>query len=147
MKIKQRWEGISSVMFLRNSTKIMVFGCMQLRFLQNLTAYGKVELRKAEKNKQRRGFRLVSILFDSAPSQGLIGDFKIAVESTSQHTVPWPLLLKFESSSPNNVVLRLEDILGLIFRVEQEKFKIDIFNCQKQGRAIILLIQTSVARV
>ena len=89
----------------------------------------------------------MSILFDSAPSQGLIGDFKIAVESTSQHTVPWPLLLKFESSSPNNVVLRLEDILGLIFRVEQEKFKIDIFNCQKQGRAIILLIQTSVARV
>jgi len=49
MKIKRQWEGISSVMFLRNSTKIMVFGCMQLRFLQNLTAYGKVELRKAEK--------------------------------------------------------------------------------------------------
>jgi len=27
----------------------MVFGCAQLGFLQNLTAYGKVELEKAEK--------------------------------------------------------------------------------------------------
>jgi len=27
----------------------MVFGCVQLRFLQNLTTYGKAELRKAEK--------------------------------------------------------------------------------------------------
>jgi len=78
----------------------------------------------------------VSILFDSASSQGLIGDFKIAVESMGQCTVSWPLSLKFESSSPDDVALRLEDILGLMFRVEQEKFKIDIFNCQKQGRAI-----------
>ena len=36
-------------MFLRNSTKIVVFGCAQLGFLQNLTAYGKAELGKAEK--------------------------------------------------------------------------------------------------
>jgi len=60
----------------------------------------------------------VSILFDSALSQGLIGDFKIAVESIGQCTVYWPLLLKFESSSPDNAALRLEDILSLIFRVE-----------------------------
>jgi len=78
----------------------------------------------------------VSILFDSVPSQGLIGDFKIPVESTGQCTVPWPLSLKFESSLPDDAALRLEDILGLIFRVEEEKFKIDIFNCQKQGRAV-----------
>ena len=49
MKIEQWWEEVSSVMFLRNSTKIMVFGCAQLGFLQNLTTYSKVELRKAEK--------------------------------------------------------------------------------------------------
>ena len=49
MKIKRQREGISSVMFLRNSTKIVVFGCAQLGFLQNLTAYGKAELGKAEK--------------------------------------------------------------------------------------------------
>ena len=84
--------------------------------------------------KRRRGFKLVSILFDSAPSQWLIGDFKIAVESMGQCTVPWPLLLKFESSSPDDVALRLEDILDLMFRAEQEKFKIDIFNCQKVTR-------------
>ena len=78
----------------------------------------------------------MSILFDSAPSQWLIGDFKIAVESTGQRTVPWPLSLKFESSLPDDAALRLEDILGLIFRVEQEKLEIDIFNCQKQRRAI-----------
>jgi len=36
-------------MFLRNLTKIVVFGCAQLRFLQNLTAYSKAELGKAEK--------------------------------------------------------------------------------------------------
>jgi len=45
-------------------------------------------------------------------------------------------LLKFESSSLDDTALRLEDILGLMFRVEQKKFKIDIFNYQKQGRAI-----------
>ena len=78
----------------------------------------------------------MGILFDSAPSQGLIGDFKIAVESTGQCTVLWPLSLKIESSSLDDTVLRLEDILGLMFRVKQEKFKIDIFNCQKQGRAV-----------
>ena len=76
----------------------------------------------------------MSILFDSAPSQGLIGDFKIAVESMGQYTVLWPLSLKFESSSLDNIALRLEDILDLMFRVEQEKFNIDIFNCQKVTR-------------
>jgi len=49
MKIKRRQEGISSVVFLRNSIKIVVFGCAQLGFLQNLTAYGKAELGKTEK--------------------------------------------------------------------------------------------------
>jgi len=49
VKIERWQEGILSVMFLRNSTKIMVFGCAQLGFLQNLTAYGKAELEKAEK--------------------------------------------------------------------------------------------------
>jgi len=49
VKIKQWWEGISSVVFLRNSTKIMVLDYVQLRFLQNLTTYGKAELRKAKK--------------------------------------------------------------------------------------------------
>jgi len=85
-----------------------------------------VEFEEAEKNKQRR---LVSILFDSVPSQeliGLIGDFKIAVESTDQYTCLWSLSLKFEFSSLNNIILRLEDILGLIFRIKQEKFKIEI---------------------
>ncbi|KAL9713912.1 hypothetical protein Ac2012v2_003524, partial [Leucoagaricus gongylophorus] len=58
------------------------------------------------------------------------------VESTGQCTVLWPLLLKFESSLLDDIALRLEDILDLMFRVEQEKFKIDIFNCQKQRRAV-----------
>ena len=49
MKIKQQQKGISSFMFLKNLTKIMVFGCVQFGFLQNLTAYGKVELGEAEK--------------------------------------------------------------------------------------------------
>jgi len=43
MKIERQREGISSVVFLRNLTKIMVFGCVQLGFLQNLTVYGKAE--------------------------------------------------------------------------------------------------------
>ena len=46
-----------------------------------------------------------------------------------QHTIPWPLSLKFKSSLLDNAALRLEDILGLMFRVEQEKFKINILNC------------------
>jgi len=84
----------------------------------------------------------VSILFDSAPSQGLIGDFKIAVESTGQRTVPWPLSLKFESSLPDDAALRLEDILGLMFRVEQEKFKIEIqLPKGNQGRAVKAAVQ------
>ena len=76
----------------------------------------------------------MSILFDLVPSQGLIGDFKIAVESTDQYTVLWSLLLKFESSLLDNAMLRLEDILSLMFRVKQKKFKIEIFNCQKITR-------------